>query len=121
MRVVNFGSEGEATNPIDPARPAKAGLAYLGLGDWHRTLQVGPALWYAGTPEPAHRCPITKIVPGRPSTVTATRGSIEPAALTSTDSRARLQPSGLVGRSISPLPRREPGDSRTVAGTRLET
>src|SRR5579862_5872187 len=30
--VVNFASEGEATNPIDPARPAKAGLDYLGLG-----------------------------------------------------------------------------------------
>jgi DNA repair exonuclease SbcCD nuclease subunit len=50
--VVNFGSEGEAANPIDPARAAKARLDYLALGDWHRTLQVGPAVWYAGTPEP---------------------------------------------------------------------
>jgi DNA repair exonuclease SbcCD nuclease subunit len=50
--VVNFGSEGEATNPIDPARAAKAQLDYLALGDWHRTLQVGPTIWYAGTPEP---------------------------------------------------------------------
>jgi DNA repair exonuclease SbcCD nuclease subunit len=50
--VVNFGSEGEAVNPIDPARAAKARLDYLALGDWHRTLQVGPAVWYAGTPEP---------------------------------------------------------------------
>jgi DNA repair exonuclease SbcCD nuclease subunit len=50
--VVNFGQEGEATNPIDPARPVRAGLDYLALGDWHRTLQVGPAAWYAGTPEP---------------------------------------------------------------------
>jgi DNA repair exonuclease SbcCD nuclease subunit len=50
--VVNFGSEGEATNPIDPARVTKARLDYLALGDWHRTLQVGPAIWYAGTPEP---------------------------------------------------------------------
>jgi DNA repair exonuclease SbcCD nuclease subunit len=50
--VVNFGQEGEATNPIDPARPTRAGLDYLALGDWHRTLQVGPAAWYAGTPEP---------------------------------------------------------------------
>lgn len=50
--VINFGSEGEATNPIDPARPTKAKLDYLALGDWHRTLQVGPAVWYAGTPEP---------------------------------------------------------------------
>lgn len=50
--VINFGSEGEATNPIDPARPTRAKLDYLALGDWHRTLQVGPAVWYAGTPEP---------------------------------------------------------------------
>src|SRR6202011_5230841 len=50
--VVNFGNEGEATNPIDPARSAKARLDYLALGDWHRTLRVGPAAWYAGTPEP---------------------------------------------------------------------
>jgi hypothetical protein len=50
--ITNFGSEGEATNPIDPVRPKSAGLDYLALGDWHRTLQVGPAAWYAGTPEP---------------------------------------------------------------------
>jgi hypothetical protein len=50
--VTNFTSEGEASNPIDPARLAKAKLDYLALGDWHRTLQIGPAVWYAGTPEP---------------------------------------------------------------------
>ena len=50
--VTNFASEGEASNPIDPARPAKAKLDYLALGDRHRTLQIGPAVWYAGTPEP---------------------------------------------------------------------
>ena len=50
--VTSFGSEGEASNPIDPARAARAGLDYLALGDWHRTLQVGAACWYAGTPEP---------------------------------------------------------------------
>jgi DNA repair exonuclease SbcCD nuclease subunit len=50
--VAGFGSEGEASNPIDPARPAKAGLAYLALGDWHRTLPIGERVWYAGTPEP---------------------------------------------------------------------
>jgi hypothetical protein len=48
----HFGHEGEAANPVDPARAAKANLDYLALGDWHRTLQVGPAIWYAGTPEP---------------------------------------------------------------------
>jgi Calcineurin-like phosphoesterase len=50
--VTNFGSDGEAMNPIDPRRTKSAGLEYLGLGDWHRTLQIGPAAWYAGTPEP---------------------------------------------------------------------
>lgn len=50
--VVNFGNEGEASNPIDPTRVVKADLDYLALGDWHRTLQVGPKVWYAGTPEP---------------------------------------------------------------------
>jgi len=50
--IINFGSEGEATNPIDPTRATKARLDYLALGDWHRSLQVGPAIWYAGTPEP---------------------------------------------------------------------
>ncbi|WP_375779070.1 exonuclease SbcCD subunit D [Bradyrhizobium sp. ma5] len=50
--IVNFGQEGEASNPIDPARPSRAGLDYLALGDWHRTMQVGPCVWYSGTPEP---------------------------------------------------------------------
>ncbi len=50
--VVGFGSGGEANNPIDPHRPEQAGLHYLALGDWHRTMQVGPATWYSGTPEP---------------------------------------------------------------------
>jgi DNA repair exonuclease SbcCD nuclease subunit len=50
--VTSFGIDSEATNPIDPARPKSAGLDYLALGDWHRTLQIGPAAWYAGTPEP---------------------------------------------------------------------
>ncbi|WP_137389871.1 metallophosphoesterase family protein [Rhodoligotrophos defluvii] len=50
--VTGFGSEGEASNPIDPRRLSRAGLSYLALGDWHRTLQIGPSIWYAGTPEP---------------------------------------------------------------------
>jgi DNA repair exonuclease SbcCD nuclease subunit len=50
--VVGFGSGGEANNPVDPRRPERAGLGYLALGDWHRTMQIGPAIWYSGTPEP---------------------------------------------------------------------
>lgn len=50
--VQGFDSSGDANNPIAADRAKRAGLDYLALGDWHRTLQVGPATWYAGTPEP---------------------------------------------------------------------
>jgi hypothetical protein len=46
------GSDGEAKNLIDPARPTRAGLDYLALGDWHRTQEINARAWYAGTPEP---------------------------------------------------------------------
>jgi len=49
--VQGFDSAGEANNPIAADRARRAGLDYLALGDWHRTLQIGPATWYAGTPE----------------------------------------------------------------------
>ena len=50
--VTGFDGEGDASNLIDPARPQSAGLAYLALGDWHRTLRINDRVWYAGTPEP---------------------------------------------------------------------
>lgn len=51
--VAGFGAEeGAEVNPIAPDRAARAGLAYLALGDWHRTIRVGSATWYSGTPEP---------------------------------------------------------------------
>lgn len=50
--VTSFVSEGDAANPIDPDRAAKAGLSYLGLGDWHRTQCINTRTWYSGTPEP---------------------------------------------------------------------
>lgn len=51
--VAGFGAEdGAEVNPIAPDRAARAGLAYLALGDWHRTIRVGPVTWYSGTPEP---------------------------------------------------------------------
>ena len=47
-----FGSDARTQpNLIDPARPERAGLAYLALGDWHGTKRIGPRCWYAGTPE----------------------------------------------------------------------
>ncbi|MFV0515726.1 MAG: exonuclease SbcCD subunit D [Jhaorihella sp.] len=47
---------GEDTGPgpagvIAPDRAERAGLSYLGLGDWHGRLRIGPATWYSGTPE----------------------------------------------------------------------
>ncbi|MBX9760653.1 MAG: DNA repair exonuclease, partial [Beijerinckiaceae bacterium] len=50
--VTGFTSQQEASNPIDPARARSAGLGYMALGDWHRTLQVSERVWYSGTPEP---------------------------------------------------------------------
>lgn len=50
--VTGFGSEGDAAVPIDPRRPALAGLAYLALGDWHGTKMISDRVWYSGTPEP---------------------------------------------------------------------
>jgi hypothetical protein len=47
-----FGSDARnQPNLIDPARPERAGLGYLALGDWHGTKRIGPRCWYAGTPE----------------------------------------------------------------------
>ncbi len=40
---------GSSIIAIDRAR--RAGLAYLGLGDWHGQLQIGAETWYSGAPE----------------------------------------------------------------------
>lgn len=51
--VQGFGAErGAEANPIAPDRARRAGLAYLALGDWHRTNRINPTTWYSGTPEP---------------------------------------------------------------------
>ncbi len=49
--ITGFDSEGEANNPIAPDRARRAGLDYLALGDWHRTMKVDDRTHYAGTPE----------------------------------------------------------------------
>ena len=50
--ITAFGSDAHSQpNLIDPARPQRAGLAYLALGDWHGTKRIGPRCWYSGTPE----------------------------------------------------------------------
>ncbi len=112
--VVNFGSGGEATNPIDPARAAKAHLDYLALGDWHRTLQVGPTTWYAGTPEPDRdggqeqgTALLVDIAgPGAPPSVT--RSSPAPIAgsrARSGSTTKRHPPISIVGCARSPISR----------------
>lgn len=49
--VHGFGSEGECSVPIDPARVTAARLDYLALGDWHGTKRITERCWYSGTPE----------------------------------------------------------------------
>lgn len=50
--IQGFGSEGDASNYVDPGRTESAGLSYLALGDWHRQMKVNDRCWYSGTPEP---------------------------------------------------------------------
>ena len=50
--ITDFSGEEGATGIIPPDRALRSGLDYLALGDWHGQLQVGPATWYSGTPEP---------------------------------------------------------------------
>lgn len=50
--ITGFSDEQAQSNPIDPLRAKSAGLAYLALGDWHRTMKINERTWYSGTPEP---------------------------------------------------------------------
>ena len=50
--VVGFGSDDQnIPNHIAPDRPARAGLSYLALGDWHGQRKINNRCWYSGTPE----------------------------------------------------------------------
>ncbi len=50
--ITSFGTDASSThNLIAPDRPARAGLAYLALGDWHGAQGIGDRIWYSGTPE----------------------------------------------------------------------
>ena len=49
--ITDFSGEEGGAGIIPPDRARLSGLDYLGLGDWHGRMQVGPATWYAGTPE----------------------------------------------------------------------
>ena len=74
-----FGSDARAQpNLIDPARPERAHLGYLALGDWHGTKRIGPRCWYSGTPEVddfgvmdgGHALLVEVAAPGAPPEVT---------------------------------------------------
>ncbi len=50
--ITGFGSDDrDVPNFITPDRPAKAGLSYLALGDWHGQGKINERCWYSGTPE----------------------------------------------------------------------
>lgn len=50
--ITDFGSDDrDVPNFIAPDRPAKAGLSYLALGDWHGQKKINERCWYSGTPE----------------------------------------------------------------------
>jgi DNA repair exonuclease SbcCD nuclease subunit len=50
--TTSFGTDASTThNLIAIDRPARAGLAYLALGDWHGAQSIGDRIWYSGTPE----------------------------------------------------------------------
>lgn len=48
--VEEMGGEGGAV--IAPDRARRAGLDYLGFGDWHGRIEVTANTWYSGAPEP---------------------------------------------------------------------
>lgn len=50
--IQGFGSEGDASNYVDPLRAERAGLSYIAMGDWHGQMKVNDRCWYSGTPEP---------------------------------------------------------------------
>ena len=50
--VTGFGSDDkDIANYIAPDRPARGGLSYLALGDWHGQKKINERCWYSGTPE----------------------------------------------------------------------
>ncbi|NYS26304.1 DNA repair exonuclease [Rhodobacteraceae bacterium 2376] len=78
--VTDFDSSEEGGSAvIAPDRAARAGLAWLALGDWHGQRQIGPRCWYSGTPEAdsfKHATPPSALLveldgPGAPPRVTA--------------------------------------------------
>ncbi|ABD55490.1 metallophosphoesterase family protein [Jannaschia sp. CCS1] len=49
--IRGFSAEDGGASVLSFNRARDAGLAYLGLGDWHGQLQVSENTWYSGAPE----------------------------------------------------------------------
>lgn len=49
--IRGFSAEDDGASVLSPDRARDAGLAYLGLGDWHGQLKVSETTWYSGAPE----------------------------------------------------------------------
>jgi DNA repair exonuclease SbcCD nuclease subunit len=49
--IRGFSSEDGGASVLSADRAREAGLAYLGLGDWHGQLQIAETTWYSGAPE----------------------------------------------------------------------
>lgn len=49
--IMDFAEGEGSAGIIRPDRAQLSGLDYLGLGDWHGRMQIGPVTWYSGTPE----------------------------------------------------------------------
>lgn len=49
--ITDFSGEEGGAGIIPPDRARRSNLDYLGLGDWHGQMKVGPQTWYSGTPE----------------------------------------------------------------------
>ena len=50
--IFDFGESTESPNTIDAGAVLAKGFDHLALGDWHGTFNLGPRVWYPGTPEP---------------------------------------------------------------------
>ena len=81
--VQSFSEEANAADVIAPDRARRAGLAYLGLGDWHGPVEVDARTRYCGTPEPdrfkherpGEACLVSIAGPNAPPEVTCLRTS----------------------------------------------
>jgi DNA repair exonuclease SbcCD nuclease subunit len=86
--VRSFSLSQDSSNPVDPGRRASAGLAYLGLGDWHAHVNVTEGVWYSGTPEPDRH---TRTGVGTALVVEATPGAVAEPQLVETGQYSWLQ------------------------------